>query len=93
MSLRLESAENYVEPLRCELSPMPLPRLRPTMNRKGEVTMTSSLKEADLAGPGIGDYADVESVLPQDYEPLLGTAGLIVNVIESTFDGVVASSA
>jgi aspartate--ammonia ligase len=34
--------------------------------------MTSSLKEADLAGPGIGDYAELEHVLPTDYEPLLG---------------------
>ena len=29
-------------------------------------------KEADLAGPGIGDYAELERVLPDDYEPLLG---------------------
>ncbi len=28
-------------------------------------------KEADLAGPGIGDYAVLEHVLPDDYEPLL----------------------
>ena len=28
-------------------------------------------KEADLAGPGIGDYAELEHVLPDDYEPLL----------------------
>src|SRR6202007_3373034 len=28
-------------------------------------------KKADLAGPGIGDYAELESVLPQDYNPLL----------------------
>jgi len=28
-------------------------------------------KEADLAGPGIGDYAELEQVLPDDYEPLL----------------------
>jgi len=28
-------------------------------------------KRADLAGPGIGDYAQLESVLPGDYEPLL----------------------
>ena len=28
-------------------------------------------KEADLAGPGIGDYAELEPVLPNDYEPLL----------------------
>jgi len=33
--------------------------------------MTMSLKEADLAGPGIGDYAELEGVLPTDYEPLL----------------------
>jgi aspartate--ammonia ligase len=30
-----------------------------------------SVKEADLAGPGIGDYAELERVLPTDYEPLL----------------------
>jgi len=34
--------------------------------------MSTSLKEADLAGPGIGDYAELERVLPTDYEPLLG---------------------
>ena len=34
--------------------------------------MSTSLKEADLAGPGIGDYAELEHVLPTDYEPLLG---------------------
>ncbi|HET7807375.1 MAG TPA: aspartate--ammonia ligase [Gaiellaceae bacterium] len=28
-------------------------------------------KEADLAGPGIGDYAELERVLPDDYEALL----------------------
>jgi aspartate--ammonia ligase len=28
-------------------------------------------KEADLAGPGIGDYAELEKVLPNDYVPLL----------------------
>ncbi len=28
-------------------------------------------KTADLAGPGIGSYEDVESVLPSDYRPLL----------------------
>ena len=31
----------------------------------------TSLKEADLAGPGIGDYADVEKILPTTYKPLL----------------------
>ncbi|HEY5693126.1 MAG TPA: aspartate--ammonia ligase [Gaiellaceae bacterium] len=33
--------------------------------------MASSLKEADLAGPGIGDYCELEHVLPDDYAPLL----------------------
>ncbi len=28
-------------------------------------------KEADLAGPGIGTYEEVERILPNDYEPLL----------------------
>ncbi|MBM3325212.1 MAG: aspartate--ammonia ligase [Calditrichaeota bacterium] len=32
---------------------------------------TSDLKKADLAGPGIGTYEDLETVLPNDYVPLL----------------------
>jgi len=32
--------------------------------------MTTS-KKADLAGPGIGDYSELEKILPQDYNPLL----------------------
>ena len=28
-------------------------------------------KEADLAGPGIGDYNELEKILPNDYTPLL----------------------
>jgi aspartate--ammonia ligase len=28
-------------------------------------------KKADLAGPGIGNYDDLEKILPKDYEPLL----------------------
>ena len=28
-------------------------------------------KTADLAGPGIGDYDELEKILPDDYEPLL----------------------
>jgi aspartate--ammonia ligase len=28
-------------------------------------------KSADLAGPGIGDYAELERILPQDYQSLL----------------------
>ncbi|MGA3020645.1 MAG: aspartate--ammonia ligase [Candidatus Micrarchaeales archaeon] len=35
------------------------------------MSSTSDLKKADLAGPGIGNYADVEKVLPTDYESLL----------------------
>ena len=32
---------------------------------------TQSRKKADLAGPGIGDYAELENILPRDYNPLL----------------------
>ena len=28
-------------------------------------------KKADMAGPGIGDYAELEKILPEDYNPLL----------------------
>jgi len=36
------------------------------------MVMTGVLdKKADLAGPGIGDYAELEKVLPNDYTPLL----------------------
>ena len=28
-------------------------------------------KKADLAGPGIGNYAELEKILPQDYTSLL----------------------
>jgi len=34
--------------------------------------VTTRDKTADLAGPGIGDYADVDKVLPEGYESLLG---------------------
>jgi aspartate--ammonia ligase len=33
--------------------------------------MESSSKEADLAGPGISTYEEVEGILPQDYKSLL----------------------
>ena len=32
---------------------------------------TSSAKTADLAGPGIGNYEDLEKILPQNYQSLL----------------------
>jgi aspartate--ammonia ligase len=32
---------------------------------------TQASKKADLAGPGIGNYAELEKILPQDYHPLL----------------------
>ena len=32
---------------------------------------SQSSKKADLAGPGIGDYNDLEKILPPDYDPLL----------------------
>ncbi len=28
-------------------------------------------KKADLAGPGIGNYEELEKILPSDYRPLL----------------------
>ncbi len=34
-------------------------------------TALQASKEADLAGPGIGDYAELERVLPTDYHSLL----------------------
>ena len=34
--------------------------------------MAMSTKEADLAGPGIGTYEDLEKVLPNGYTPLIG---------------------
>ena len=33
--------------------------------------MTTAEKAADLAGPGIGNYEELETVLPNDYTPLL----------------------
>jgi len=32
---------------------------------------TQASKKADLAGPGIGDYQELEKILPGDYHPLL----------------------
>jgi aspartate--ammonia ligase len=32
---------------------------------------TQAVKKADLAGPGIGDYSELEKILPQNYHPLL----------------------
>jgi len=32
---------------------------------------TQASKKADLAGPGIGDYSELETILPNDYHPLL----------------------
>jgi aspartate--ammonia ligase len=46
-----------------------LERTMATFPRIGGVM--SVAKEADLAGPGIGDYAELERVLPDDYEALL----------------------
>lgn len=33
--------------------------------------MATTAKEADLAGPGIGDYQELEQLLPDDYRPLV----------------------
>jgi aspartate--ammonia ligase len=51
-----------------------------TMSERVDVEMPSSSdrktdaqasKKADLAGPGIGDYTELEQILPRDYFPLL----------------------
>src|SRR3954453_24036780 len=34
-------------------------------------TATLPDKKADLAGPGIGDYTELEKILPKDYKSLL----------------------
>jgi aspartate--ammonia ligase len=34
-------------------------------------TDTQATKRADLAGPGIGDYAELQKILPSNYNPLL----------------------
>jgi aspartate--ammonia ligase len=34
-------------------------------------TMATADKKADLAGPGIGNYEDLEKILPNDYYPIL----------------------
>src|SRR5262249_52970334 len=39
----------------------------------GNEAETQASKKADFAGPGIGDYAVLEKILPQDYHPLLTT--------------------
>jgi len=33
--------------------------------------MATTAKQADLAGPGIGDYDELEHILPDDYRPLV----------------------
>src|SRR5450756_2072135 len=45
----------------------------PASSEKGRPPMTTAIldKKADLAGPGIGKYEDLEKVLPNDYTPLL----------------------
>ena len=33
--------------------------------------MATADKKADLAGPGIGSYEELEKILPNDYNPIL----------------------
>lgn len=40
-----------------------------TIKSKAEIKKTG--KEADLAGPGVSTYEEVEKILPNDYKPLL----------------------
>jgi aspartate--ammonia ligase len=52
---------------------------------------TAADKKADLAGPGIGTYEDLEKLLPDDYQPLLSpkdTQKAITAVKEHIEDGL-----
>jgi len=40
-------------------------------------------KKADLAGPGIGDYAELEKILPQDYTSLISPKDTMKAVFEA----------
>jgi aspartate--ammonia ligase len=53
---------------------MPVPKTRKPKAKKAPVQEPSKqdlLKKADLAGPGIGDYKQLETVLPSDYRSAL----------------------
>ena len=54
-------------------APIPRPHLMSHANKSTAHSKhdTQASKKADLAGPGIGDYAELEKILPQDYNPLL----------------------
>ncbi len=41
------------------------------MPKKGAKKIKTTGKEADLAGPGVSTYEEVEKILPNDYKPLL----------------------
>lgn len=43
----------------------------PAKDINGPSVDSQASKKADLAGPGIGDYAELEKILPGDYHPLL----------------------
>ncbi len=42
-----------------------------SQHNSGLTTDSQTIKKADLAGPGIGDYDQLEKILPRDYNPLL----------------------
>jgi len=53
---------------------MPVSKTRKPKSRKAPVKEPSKqdlLKKADLAGPGIGDYRELEKILPSDYRSAL----------------------
>jgi aspartate--ammonia ligase len=41
------------------------------MAKKAKIETKKTGKEADLAGPGVSTYEEVEKILPNDYKPLL----------------------
>jgi len=57
----------FSEPSTCS----PTSEIDDTSTATPSYSDTQASKKADLAGPGIGDYAELEKILPQDYHPLL----------------------
>jgi aspartate--ammonia ligase len=52
-------------------SPGQLTRYEHSTLKEENAMVTTVSKKADLAGPGIGDYADLQKILPDNYDSLL----------------------
>ncbi len=62
-------AESRMNTFRVQEEPNRVISIARSAKREGENRMTD--KKADLAGPGIGDYEELERILPNPYKPLL----------------------